>query len=259
MSTIITTDIIKQIRDKTGVSIMQCKKALEEAGGDTEKALIILSKQSSAAAEKKADRVASDGLVLVTQNENKAVLTVLYCETDFVSKNEEFVAMAQTLGEMALNEGTDIAKEKSTEMVNPLIQKLGENIKFEIVTSIESPILGSYVHNNKNACIVALSGGDADLARDIAMHATAMKPNFLKKEDITEENKKKVIEVFTEEVNQSDRPAEIKEKMLQGKIDTYFKEQTLLDQSFIKDPSKTISQLVKEKGAEVVRFERFSL
>lgn len=191
----ITTEAIKELRDATGVSIMQCKKALEEAGGDMEKAKVILQKYSKAAADKKADRELSAGTVAsyIHQGGNVGVIVELMCETDFVSKNEHF----QTL------------------------------------------------------------------AKDIAMHVAALAPQFLKKSDIKEEDMSAAKEVFAEETE--GKPEELKEKILAGKLDAYLAEKTLLDQPFIKDPSKTIQQMLDEaiqklgEKVEITRFTRYSI
>ena len=187
----ISTEVIKQLRDATGVSIMQCKKALEEVEGDVEKAKVILQKYSKAAADKKSDRELGSGAVAsyIHQGGSVGVLVELMCETDFVSKNEEFQS----------------------------------------------------------------------LAKDIAMHITALAPMFLKKEDIKEEDTIKAKEVFAEEVE--GKPEELKEKILQGKLDAYFNEKTLLEQSFIKNPDKKIAQLLDEaiqKFGEKVEITRFT-
>jgi elongation factor Ts len=187
----ITTENIKALRDKTGVSIMQCKKALEEAQGDIEKALVILRKKSGELAAKKSDRTFGAGTIQAYIHANGAVgvLVELVCETDFVSGNNDF--------------------------------KL--------------------------------------LARDIAMHVAAMRPEYIKEEEINEEAKKMMREVFEKEVENSDKPAEIKQKMLEGKIATYFKEKTLLDQAFIKDPNETISTLLAKNKATIKEVKRYSI
>lgn len=250
MSIKITAELVKDLRDKTGVSVMQCKNALEEAEGDMEKALIILKKKSSSIALKKADRNAKDGIIVVKENADKALLLVLHTETDFVAKNIDFINLANKLADLAVNEGVDSMKSKSLDMVNEIVQKVGEKIELGNVKEIKGNFIGSYVHNNKSAVIVSLSSGTKELARDIAMHIAAMKPSFVTKEEITEEDKKKVTEVFEKEVNESDKPEEIKKKMLDGKISTYFKEQTLMDQFFIKNPELTIETLLKNNNAK---------
>jgi len=254
MSIKITTELIKDIRDGTGVSVMQCKNALEEAQGDIEKALIILKKQSSAVASKKEERSTKDGLVIVKEDEGRALLFSIRAETDFVAKNEDFVALANKLSTIAFEEGIDSMKEKSADMINEVVQKVGEKIELGKVEEIKGNVVNSYTHSTKNAVVVALDSGSKELARDIAMHIAAMKPSFLNKEQITEEDKKKVIEVFEKEVAESDKPEEIKQKMLEGKISTYFKEITLMDQAYIKDPELTIAKLLEKNGAVLKGF-----
>lgn len=259
MSTKITTELVKELRDSTGVSVMQCKNALEEAGGDMEKALIILKKKSSSIAMKKADRDAHDGIIVVKEAPGKTILLTLHSETDFVAKNEDFVKLAEELAEVCIKEGVQVMKEKSSEMINPVVQKVGEKIELGNVEEINGETIGSYVHGGKAAVVVSLKGGTQELAKDIAMHIAAMKPAFTTREDIKEEDKTKVNEVFEKEVAESDKPEDIKKKMLEGKIATYFKEQTLMDQAFIKNPEVTISALLAQKGATLVKFVRESI
>jgi elongation factor Ts len=254
MSIKITAEQVKELRDSTGVSVMQCKNALEEANGDVEKALIILKKKSSSIAMKKADRNAKDGIIVIKENSDKTLLLMLHTETDFVSKNADFVNLANKLADMAIKDGIEDMKSKSLDIINEIVQKVGEKIELGKVEELVGAIIGSYVHNNKSAVAVSLSAGTKELARDIAMHIAAMKPAFITKENITEEDKKKVIEVFEKEVAESDKGEDIKKKMLEGKISTYFKEQTLMDQMFIKNPDMTIETLLKNNNAKLVSY-----
>lgn len=259
MSIKITAEQVKDLRDQTGVSVMQCKNALEEAEGDLEKALIILKKKSSSIALKKADRNASDGLIIVKENNKKAVLVVLHSETDFVARNVDFTTLANKLADIALAEGVEVMKTKSLDMINEIVQKVGEKIELGKVEEIEGNVLGSYVHNSKSAVMVSLNGGTKEVAKDIAMHIAAMKPAFTTTDEITDEDKKKVIEVFEKEVEGSNKGDDIKKKMLDGKISTYFKEQTLMEQPFIKNGDITIKQLLLNNKAELVKFIRESI
>lgn len=259
MSTQITTELIKELRDATGISIMQCKKALEEAEGDMEKALLVLKKKSSDIAMKKSDRDASDGIIVVKDGNGKSILLTLHCETDFVAKNDDFVNLANTLVDIASQNGVEKMREQAEDMINAVIQKVGEKVELGMVNEVLGDVIGSYVHNGKNAVIVSLKGGSKDLARDIAMHIAAMNPSFLNRDEIDEETKNKAREVFEKEVAESDKPEDIKEKILAGKIDTYFKEQTLADQSFVKDPNVTVGQLLAKDGATIVEFVRESI
>lgn len=252
MSTI-TTEIIKELRDETGVSIMQCKKALEDAGGDVEKAKVILAKQSRAAAEKKADRSLGDGLIVTAQKGTQTALLVLRCETDFVAKNEDFIKVANDLAQLALNEGIEATKAKAQEMIDPLVQKIGENMALGEVTVLDGEPMGIYNHNGKNVAVVVLANGNETLAKDIAMHIAAMKPRFLSKDEISSIDMENAKAVFEEAV--IGKPEDMKEKILAGKLDAYFKEFTLLDQNFIKNPEKTIAQILDENKAGVALYE----
>lgn len=259
MTTQITTELVKELRDATGISVMQCKKALEEAEGDMTKALAILKKTSSDIALKKADRSAKDGRVMIKKEGGKTILFALHCETDFVSKNEDFTALLSTLTDKALAIGVEKTKEESKDLIDPIIQKTGENIQLGDIYTVEGSVVGSYLHNNKTGVIVSLEGGTEDIARDIAMHITAMRPEYISPSDIKEEDRKTMQEVFEKEVASIDKPEEIKKKMLDGKIATYFKEKTLLEQPFIKNGDQTVGQLLESAKAKIIEVKRYSI
>ncbi len=259
MSSPITTELVKELRDTTGISVMQCRKALEEANGDMKTAMAILKKNSAAVAEKKVGREAKDGAVMIASNENKSVIVALHCETDFVSKNEDFTFLLSTLSKKALSEGVEAMKSGAKEIIDPVIQKTGENIQIGEVFEVSGDVLGSYVHNNKSAVIVSLSGGDKDLARDIAMHITAMKPEYMDDSEVDEDARKMMSEIFTKEVAEVNKPEDIKKKMLDGKINTYFKEKTLIHQPFIKDGDMTVGQLLDKAKAKIKEVKRYSI
>lgn len=247
----ITTELVKELRDKTGISVMQCRKALEEAQGDMEKAIAILKKTSAAIAEKKMDREAKDGAVAVKVDGNKATLVALHCETDFVSKNADFVELLNTLAEKASKEGIDALKAAAKDLIDPVIQKTGEKIELGEVSVVEGEVLGTYIHSNKKAVIVSLTGGNAEIARDIAMHTAAMHPEYITANDVNDNAKAMMREVFEKEVANSDKPEDIKQKMLEGKMATYFKEKTLVDQAFIKDADMTVGAFLSKNGAQI--------
>ncbi|HEU0085476.1 MAG TPA: translation elongation factor Ts [Candidatus Paceibacterota bacterium] len=255
----ITSEQVKELRDKTGISVMQCKRALEEAGGDMDKAIAILKKTSSDIALKKADRNANDGAVIVKSANGKTLLVTLHCETDFVAKNEDFTSLLNNLSEIAINEGLEKMKASAKDMIDPIIQKTGEKIELGETYEITGDTIGYYVHNNKSAVVVSLNGGNTELAKDIAMHVAAMRPEYIKTEDIDENARKTMTEIFEKEVASIDKPEEIKKKMLEGKISTYFKEKTLLEQPFIKNPEETIGQLLAKGKAEVKEVKRSSI
>jgi len=259
MSSIITTELVKELRDATGISIMQCKRALEESGGDMNKALAILKKTSSDIALKKTSREVKAGAVTIKSNNNKSVMVALHSETDFVAKNEDFTTLLSQLADMALKDGIEKTKENSKELINGIIQKTGENIQLGEIYEVSGNILGNYVHNNKIAIIVSLEGGNSELARDVAMHIAAMKPEYISASEINEEAKNLMMEVFQKEVDNVDKPAEIKKKMLEGKIATYFKEKTLVDQLFIKDGNITVGKLLENAKAKIKEVKRYSI
>ena len=259
MTVQITTELIKELRDTTGVSVMQCKNALIEADGNMEKALAILKKTSSDIASKKADREAKDGAVMIKLDSSKAILVSLHCETDFVSKNDDFTNLLSKLTEIAFNEGIEKMKSEAKDIIDPVIQKTGENIQIGDVYELTGSTLGGYVHNNKLAVIVSLEGGNPELAKDIAMHIAAMKPEYIETSDINEDTKKTMTEIFQKEVEKIDKPEDIKKKMLDGKITTYFKEKTLVEQPFIKDNNETVGKLLKKNEAKIKEVKRYSI
>jgi elongation factor Ts len=258
--TTITTEQVKELRDKTSVSVMQCRKALEEAEGDMEKALIILRKKGSEMAEKKSERNASDGRIFIKQDGGKAVVLSLYCETDFVAQNQGFIDCGEAIINTAWNDGVEKAKEVAPALINDAVLKTGENIQLGSIEEHSGSVIGSYIHfNGKTAALVVMEGGSTEVAKDVAMHITAMKPTYLKNSDIKESDREAVIDVLKKEVDESGKPEDIKAKMMEGKISGYFKEQTLLDQPFFKQPELTIEKLVSSAGGEIVSFHLYNL
>jgi elongation factor Ts len=169
------------------------------------------------------------------------------------------VNLLSNLGDIALKEGIEKMKEEAKNIIDAVIQKTGEKIELGDVYKINGDILGNYVHNNKIAVVVSLEGGNKELARDIAMHITAMKPEYISESDITPDIRKTITEIFEKEVAGVNKPEDIKKKMLEGKINTYFKEKTLLEQAFIKDPNETISQLLQKNKAKIKKVKRYSI
>ncbi|OGI94553.1 translation elongation factor Ts [Candidatus Nomurabacteria bacterium RIFCSPLOWO2_01_FULL_40_18] len=255
----ITTELIKELRDATGISVMQCKRALEEAEGDMKKALAILKKTSSDIALKKGNREVKDGAVMIKMEGKKAVIVSLLCETDFVARNEDFTTLLENLATKALSKGIEQTKAEAKDAIDTIIQKTGENIQLGEIFEVSGDILGSYVHNNKIAVMVSLSGGTVELAKDVAMHIAAMKPEYIAEEDISSEAKQTMTEVFQKEVASINKPEDIKQKMLAGKLATYFKEKTLLEQSFIKDGGQTVGKLLEKSGAKIKEVKRYSI
>lgn len=248
-------ELVKQLRDKTGVSIMQCKKALEEAGGDLEKALVNLTKKSGEIAAKKGDRDLGSGVIVVVSKDGKTIISEIACETDFVAGNEDFKVLGSDISEMIL-EGLSKEDEKVTAALAEGTQKFGERIEV-VRTDIKEGNTGSYVHSNSSVGSVVAFENEVteEMAKDVAMHIAAQNPKYLLESDIDEAEREKAMEALKEEV--ADKPAEMQEKILEGKINAYFKERVLMSQSFIKNPDQTIENLVGDN--KVVGFTRFGV
>ncbi len=258
----ITTEQVKELRDKTGISVMQCRKALEEANGDMEKAIVILQKKGGEAAQKKADRSAADGVVVMRTDGKRVITLVLNCETDFVARNEDFVELANKLVDMAWDTGVEKMQEDSATLISDLVLKIGENIHLGGVEELSGDVVSGYTHfDKKSAAVTILEGGTPEVAKDIAMHVAAMKPSFLHKDEISAENIATVKSVMEAEVaaQSEGKSQEIKDKMLEGKINGFFAEQTLLNQPFFKTPEKTIEQYAKDNGATVQKFVLYTV
>ncbi len=258
----ITTELIKELRDKTGVSVMQCKKALEETNGNMEEALMVLRKVSGEMATKKADRATNEGAIAIAVDGGKGVMVVLHSETDFVAQNADFLKVSQDLADITLKDGKEKATETARNLIEPLVLKIGENIQLGEIFEITGKVLGSYLHHNKKAgAVVALDGGTEALAKDIAMHVAAMNPQYIKAEDIHVDAREKSIQFFMKEVEEtaSEKPDEMKKKILDGKVATYLKEQTLLEQPFFKNPDMTVGAYVAKEGATVTAFIRYKI
>lgn len=248
----ISIDLVKELRTISGVSIMQCKKALVEAEGDMEKAKIALTKKSGEVAAKKGDRELGAGSIVIKKSGDKTILLEFSCETDFVAKNEDFKIVAEKLALSILN-GEDVET-----LVSEATLKFGERTEISRSEIFESTNLGLYIHSGSAGTVVEFSGEvDEAYGKDIAMHITAQNPKYLTVEDISIEEREKTTETLREEV--ADKPVEMQEKILEGKINAFFKERVLLTQGFIKDPSKTIETLLSEKGVEIIRFVRFAV
>lgn len=266
----ITASMVKELRERTGAGMMECKKALVEADGDLDNAAEALRTAGAAKADKKASRVAADGRVVIKANGSKAVIAEVNSETDFVAKDENFVGFAGAVADAALKSGiTDVAALASTdigggktleEARTELVQKVGENIsvrRTEIVSN-DGPI-GTYTHGARIGAVVALQGGSEELARDIAMHVAAINPTCIDESGVPAETLETEKRIFTEQAAESGKPPEIVEKMIGGRIKKFLKEITLVGQPFVKDDKQSVGQLLKSAGASVVSFTRFEV
>lgn len=266
----ISASMVKELRERTGAGMMECKKALVETDGDMDAAAESLRKSGQAKADKKAGRVAADGRVVIAVGDDGAAVVEINSETDFVAKDENFVAFAEAVVSVALDgkiadvealNAAALADGRSVEQARTeLVTKVGENISVRRVAQIAaSGLLGSYVHNARIGAIVALSGGDASLARDVAMHISASSPVCIDETGVPAETLERERRIFTEQAQESGKPAEIVEKMVTGRIAKFLKEITLLGQPFVKDPDLTVGKLLKDAGATVNAFVRFEV
>ena len=265
----ITATLVKELRERTGAGMMECKKALTENNGDLEASAEWLRKQGIIKVEKKAGRVAAEGRIAVAQDGGKAVLVEINSETDFVAKDENFLAFANAVAQAALASGAaDIealkaAKVASGETVEEAraaaVSKLGENIQVRRLARIDSAnTVAAYVHSGKIGVLVEVKGGDADLARGLAMHIAAMNPPHNKAADVPAEFVAKEKEIELAKMSEKDKakPAEILEKIISGKINKIISEVTLYGQNYVLDSDKTVEQAVKAAGGDVVGFQR---
>jgi elongation factor Ts len=254
--------MVKELRERTGLGMLECKKALAEVEGDVEKAIEELRKKSGMKAAKKAGRTAAEGVVVVkaADDNTSAMLVEVNSETDFAAKNEDFVAFANKVADEAFASGsTEVSGLLDSER-EALVQKIGENISPRRASKVEGEVVGVYVHSNSRiASIVALNGGDVALAKDVAMHATAVNPRILNPEDMPAEELEKEKTIIKAQPDMEGKPAEIVEKMMGGRIKKFLKENSLVEQPFVKNPEVTVGQLVKDAGAEIVSFVRLEV
>lgn len=250
----ITAAQVNELRKRTGISMMQCKKALEEAGGDEEKAIEILRKKGAAKAVEKSDRETAEGIIVAKTEGNKAAIVKLSCETDFVAKNEEFMAVAEKAAKMALESGVEAARQDAEPILKELFTKLGENMSIE-VDMIEGEGVAEYVHTNgRVGAIVNLASTDGEKARDVAMHITAMNPVVITPEELPEDVVIKEREVWAEQLKNEGKPEEMIDKIMMGKEKKFREEAALIKQSFVKDGEKTIEQYLE--GNSITSFVR---
>ncbi|WP_406666638.1 translation elongation factor Ts [Gallaecimonas sp. GXIMD1310] len=264
----ITAALVKELRERTGAGMMDCKKALTEVNGDIEAAIELMRKNGQAKAAKKAGRIAADGTIVIATSGNKAAILEMNCETDFVAKDDSFLALANAAAEAALaNNINDIETLAATEVNGEtldttranLIAKIGENMTFRRVTVVEGDNLGAYKHGSRIGVLVNLVGGNDELAKDVAMHVAASKPEFVKPEDVSAEVVEKERQIQIDIAMQSGKPQEIAEKMVEGRMKKFTGEISLTGQPFVKDPSQSVGDLLKAGGADVTAFIRFEV
>ena len=265
----ITADTVKQLRERTGAGMMECKKALVETQGDLDAAAELMRKTGLAKADKKAARIAAEGTVAAMRSGNSAVLVEVNCETDFVARSEEFLGFAREVGRaaldkapadvnalMALPQGASTLEEQR----RALIAKIGENISVRRFVRVSAPgALGTYIHGGRIGTIVALKGGDEALARDLAMHVAALNPAYIDANGVPAAVLDKEREILAEQTKAEKKPPEIVAKMVEGRLRKYLAEITLVGQPFVKDPDTAVEKLLKKADATVVQFVRFEV
>ena len=262
----ISASQVKELREKTGLGLMDCKKALQDANGDLDLAVEELRKTSGLKASKKSSRSAADGLIGIKSADGKSFMVEINCETDFVARDDSFnlfmkevLEIVSTNGDKSLEELLKLGIEEKREK---LVQKLGENIVVRRVTASEdnADSSGVYLHsNNKIGTIISLKGGTEEVAKDIAMHASATDPMAISPSDIPKEVIEKEREIYRAQSEESGKPADIIEKMIDGKIRKFLSEVSLTEQDFVKDPSLKISDILKDNDAKIIGFTRFEV
>ena len=263
---------VAELRAKTGAGIMDCKKALSETNGDINAAIDYLREKGIAKAAKKESRIAAEGLANVYINGNKAVILEVNSETDFVSKNEEFTSMLDTIGNTILNsnaktveEALELPCEEGTikDLIIAKTAKIGEKLslrRIEVVEKTDDETFGSYLHmGGKIAVLTVLTGANEEVAKDVAMQAAAMKPEFVREDEIPTDRVEKERAIFKEQAMNEGKPAEIAEKMVEGRLKKFFKEICLVSQSFIKNGDIDVATYVKNNGGEVKSMIRYEV
>ncbi len=265
----VTAALVKELRERTGAGMMECKKALVETNGDMDAAIELLRKSGLAKADKKAGRVAAEGKIVEAQAGGNAVLVEINSETDFVAKDENFAAFADKVAQAALAldsddvealKAADLDGQTVEEARQALVAKIGENVQVRRLTRIDSAgTLGSYVHGGRIGVLVELEGGDEELARDLAMHVAALSPAYATADDVPADVLAKEKEILVAQAQDSGKPAEIIEKMVEGRLRKYLAEITLVGQPFVKDGDVTVGKLLEQKGASVKGFSRLAV
>lgn len=269
----ISAAMVKELRERTGAPMMECKKFLVATNGDMEEAITEMRKAGQTKADKKADRVAAEGVIVLCASDDKkrAVLVEINSETDFVARDSNFIEFAESVADVALTMGTtDVAvlsaatltsgSETVDEARRALIAKIGENIQLRRVEFVEAEeAIGTYRHGSRIGVLVSMKNGSEDLAKDLAMHIAASKPLVVGADDVPEEEIAREREIFMAQARESGKPEDIIEKMVGGRIKKFMSEVSLLGQPFVKDPNQTVEALLKAKNAEVLSFVRMEV
>ncbi len=270
----ITAALVKELRDRTGAGMMDCKKALAAVEGDMDKAFDFLREKGLAAAAKKAGRIAAEGVVgsYVSKDKKTGVIVEVNCETDFVGKTDDFKAIVNSIVEhIAVTQPADmdilmaskLNGKTIADIVTETIAKIGENIavrRFARYEALSDGLIAAYIHaGGKIGVLVNMKGGSADLGKDIAMHIAATNPSYLDRTQVSATEVEHEKQILSEQAHNEGKPEKIIEKMVLGRIQKYYKEVCLVEQEFVKDPDQTIGKLLKDNNAEVIEFVRFQM
>lgn len=268
----ISAQLVKELRERSGAGMMECKKALVENHGDIDVAMEWLRKSGLAKADKKAGRVAAEGRIVAAQDGGHAVLVEVNCETDFVTKNPDFVKFSDNVADVALKSGAkDIDALKSAayptggtveEASKSLVATIGENIQVRRLAHVSNNgVIGSYIHGGRIGVLVALKGGSEDLAKGIAMHVAAMNPAYVRAEDVPADFLAKEKDIALSQMSDKEKakPAEILEKIIGGKVSKIISEVTLLGQAYVLDTNTTVADALKKEGADVISVARLAV
>ena len=270
----ITAQMVKELREKTGAGMMDCKKALQQTDGDMDKAIDFLREKGIASAAKKADRIAAEGLTSVIVNGNDAVILEVNAETDFVAKNEAFQTLVKELGEhllkskpASLEEAVASTMDSGTTVeahINSAISKIGEKMtlrRFEVKTKTENDAFGAYLHMGGRISVLTVLEGttDADAAKDVSMHIAALNPKYVSHDQVSPEEVEHERQILTQKSLNEGKPENIVAKMVEGRLRKYFEEICLVDQAFVKNPDQTVGKFVESKGGKVREFVRYEV
>lgn len=270
----ITAQMVKELREKTGAGMLDCKKALQETNGDMEKAIDFLREKGIAKAAKKSDRIAAEGITHILTEGNDAVILEVNSETDFVAKNEGFQILVKEVAEHLLKLKPANAEEALTQTmengasvgdyINAAIAKIGEKIslrRFEVKTKTDSDAFGAYLHMGGRIGVLTVLEGttDADVAKDVAMHIAALNPKYVSRDQVSQEEVERERQVLTQQALNEGKPENIVAKMVEGRLGKYFEDICVLDQTFVKNPDQKVRQFVQSKGASVREFVRFEV
>ena len=268
----ISASLVKELREKTGAGMMDCKKALEATNGDIEEASNWLREKGISKAAKKADRIAAEGIAAILIKDNNAVILEVNSETDFVAKNDEFKSLVNELLEVivdsdanTLEEAMELKTSEGTvaDLITQKTAKIGEKLslrRFSRVVKEDNEVFGEYIHmGGKIAVLTVLTGTDENVAKDVAMHAAAMRPVYVKIADVPEAEVEKEKEILKEQAVNEGKPAEIAEKMVQGRIQKFYKEICLEEQPFVKDGDINVKTYVKNNGGEIKAMYRYEV